>query len=282
MNKKNLRKTIISLLGITALSAVSAQSFAFTSTALGTFTGTTLTRNDATPYKSWSDYGTEVNFGWVHTGDWFKLQVGSAADIAAGNTYDVQLSLTSRGATQPLNAGGFSIWTSGTSPVVDGSGFHEYNQVRGPNDGGKTTSNNLGVEGGGNIIDGHDGWVGYAQNGLSFTNGDGDLVANGGAVNGSSPFVASGSASVSSGNTSLSLNGLKSGYYLIGLGGVCPDESPTCLNPAIGSRHYTLSVAAVPEPEEWAMMLGGLALIGWRFSVRQKPEQAASFVGAFA
>ena len=286
MKKNKLRKVMASLLGIAALSTVSAQSHAFDynpSVSLGTFTGSTITWNDATPYKSWSDYGAGVNFGWTHSADWYQLQVGSAADIAAGNTYNVQLSLTGTGTSQPLNTGGFSIWTSGSTPMVDGTGGHEYNQVRGPHDGAGTTNDFMGADGGGNIVNGHDGWVGYSQNGLSFTNEDGDSVAHGGAVNGSSPYLTGGSASVSSGNTSLTLNGLKSGYYLIGLGGVCPDDSTTCMNPAIASRQYSLSItAAVPEPEEWALMLGGLALIGWRFSVRQKPEQTVSFVGAFA
>jgi hypothetical protein len=260
MKKNKLNKAILAILGSATLSAVSLQAEAFSSKALGTFTGTTLTRNDAAPYKAFSDYGTNVNFGWVHTGDWFNLQVGSAADITAGNTMNVELKLIGSGAA-PMNAGGFAVWTSGTDAVVDGTGFHEYNQVRGPNDGGITTNNNLGAVGGGNIIDGHNGWVGYAQNGLSFVNGDGDSVANGGAWNTSSPYLTGGGAASSTGGATLDLFGLKAGFYLIGLGGVCPDNSTSC---STGSRNYTFTVGtAAPVPLPAAAWLFGSALMGF-------------------
>jgi hypothetical protein len=37
----------------------------------------------------------------------------------------------------------------------------------------------------------------------------------------------------------------------------------------------TLNVSAVPEPETWAMMLGGLGLVGFMARRRKKPEAAA-------
>lgn len=258
MRKLKLNKAIVSILGVVSLTAVSQQSLAFSSTNLGTFTGTTITRNDSTPFKSWSDYGTNVNFGWVHTADWFKIQIGSASDITAGNRLNVEFKLTG-GTTNPLNTGGFTVWTSGSNPIVNGSGFHEYNQVRGPNDGGITTNNKLAAPG--NIISGHDGWVGYAQNGLSFTNGDGDLVANGGAWNTTSPYLNGGAAS-SVGGATLDLFGLKAGYYLIGLGGVCPDNSPTCLSPSPISRNYVFTVSTAPVPVPGAVWLFGSAMAG--------------------
>ncbi|MEQ1620768.1 MAG: hypothetical protein HOO93_07780 [Methyloglobulus sp.] len=261
MKKNNLNKAILGLLGVATLSAVSLQAQAFTATDLGTFTGTTITQNDVTPFKSWSDYGTNVNYGWVHTADWFKLQVGSAADITAGNTLNVEFKLAGSGA-KPLNTGGFTLWTSGTAATVAGGGFHEYNQVRGPNDGGITTNNNIG-----NVVSGHNGWVGYAQNGLSFTNGDGDAVANGGAWNTSSPYLTGGAAS-SVGGATLDLYGLKAGYYLIGLGGVCPDLNAGCMltDPTLFARNYTFTVATaapVPLPAAvWLMMGGLMGLLG--------------------
>jgi hypothetical protein len=261
MKKKKLHKAIIGLLGAATLSTASIQANAFTSTSLGTFTGTTITKDDAAPFKSWSDYGTNANYGWVHTADWYKIQVGSAADISAGNTLNVAFKLTERGTTQPMTAGGFSIWTSGSNPVIDGTGFHEYNQVRGPNDGGITTNNKLGSPG--NIINGHNGWVGYAQNGLTFTNGDGDVVANGGAWNTTSPYVAGGVADSSNG-AALDLFGLKAGYYLIGLGGVCPDGNTSCINTNPASRQYTFSVATAtaPVPLPAAVWMFGAGLLG--------------------
>lgn len=268
MRKLKLNKAIVSLLGAASLTAVSQQSLAFSSTGLGTLSaGSTISHDGSTPYKSWSDYGTNINFGWVHTADWLNIQIGSASDIAAGNRLDVEFKL-SGGATDPLNTGGFTIWTSGTNPVVEGSGFHEYNQVRGPNDGGVATNNSLASVG--NIISGHDGWVGYAQNGLSFLNGDGDYVANGGRWNTTSPFVNSGAANSVDG-ANLDLFGLKAGYYLIGLGGVCPNASTTCMNQTPPRRNYTFTVsapAAVPLPG--AVWLFGSAMAGFIGFTRRK------------
>jgi len=259
MNKKQLNKAIIGILGLATLSTVSLQANAFSATSLGTFTGTTISRDDATPFKSWSDYGAGVNFGWVHTADWFKLQVGSAADITAGNTFNIEFKLAGRGTSQPLNTGGFTLWTSGTAATVEGGGFHEYNQVRGPNDNGITTNDLIG-----NVVSGHNGWVGYAQNGLSFTNGDGDVVANGGAWNTSSPYLTGGAASSGS-NATLDLYGLKAGYYLIGLGGVCPDDSASCITTTPGSRQYTFSASSTvaPVPLPAAAWLFGSAFMGY-------------------
>lgn len=270
MAHNRLRRTMLAALGSTVLAGFSTEAGAFTSTSLGSFTGATITRNDAAPFKSWSDYGTNENYGWVHTADWFRIQVGSASDIAGGATFDVKFDLSPRGSTQPMTAGGFSIWTSGTAPLIDGTGFHAYNQVRGPNDGGITTNNKLGSPG--NIVQGHDGWVGYAQNGLSFTNGDGDVVTNGGAWNTGSPYLTGGSASAGSSAT-LNLFGLKAGYYLIGLGGVCPDDSPSCIGTLPGSREYTFTVSAVPLPA--AVWLFGSALAAMGVIGRRRETTAA-------
>ncbi|OAI19164.1 hypothetical protein ACQE3E_07225 [Methylomonas sp. MED-D] len=255
--KTKLDRAIVSILGVAALSAVSAESFAFGSTNLGVFTGTTITQTDSTPLRSWSDYGTSFNLGWVHTADWFTIQVGSASDIAAGNRLNVEFKLTA-GFTDPLSYGGFSIWTSGSNPIVNGSGFHKYNQVRGPNDGGVHTNDKLASPG--NIISGHNGWVGYAQNGLTFTNSDGDLVANGGAWNTTSPYLNGGAASSVDGST-LDLYGLKAGYYLIGLGGVCPDNA-ACMSQSPTTRNYVFTASTAPVPIPGAVWLFGTAISG--------------------
>jgi len=189
-----------------------------------------------------------------------------------GVTYDVKFDLAGNGAN-PLNAGGFSIWTSGVNPletsIFDSVGFHTYNQVRGANDNGNIR--NFALSGAyGNIIDGHDGWVGYAQNGVTFTNGDGDVVANGGAANLSSEVVSGYSVDVST-SASLNLLDLASGYYLIGLGGACPDGLDSC-NPTLTGetafRDYTFTVSAVPVPA--AIWLFGSAIAGLGFSSRRK------------
>ena len=260
--KRKLNKAIINILGVAAIS-VSTQASAFTSTSLGVFTGDTITQDGATPFKSWSDYGAGNNKGWVHSVGWYNIQIGSAADITAGNTFDVEFNLVGSGTTQPLNTGGFSIWTSGTAATVDGGGFHEFNQVRGPNDGSISTNDSIG-----NVVDGHDGWVGYAQNGLSFFNGDGDAVRNGGGWNSSSPYLTGGAASTAAGAT-LDLFGLKAGHYLIALGGVCPNGDASCINTTPTLRDYTFTVSSVPVPG--AVWLFGSAIAGLvGFSNRKK------------
>ena len=209
----------------------------------------------------------------MHTADWFRVQVGSASEISSGATYNVQFQLSPRGTTQPMTAGGFSIWTSGTAPLVDGSGFHEYNQVRGPNDGGVTTNNALASPG--NIVGGHDGWVGYAQNGLSFVNGDGDSVPNGGAWNTSSPYLSGGSASANSSAATLNLFGLKAGYYLIGLSGVCPDNNAGCISTSPTARDFTFTVSTTPVPVPAAVWLFGSALAGMGFVGRHRKKETS-------
>ena len=274
MKKSSLRKSIAFALGVTAMIGGSTQASAGVGAYAGmpTFTGSSVSFSGTTKFKTWSDNGTDFNFGWGHTASWNVIQIGSEVDMANGVTYDVNVDLAGTG-LNPLNSGGFSIWTSGTSATVtsiyDSVGFHKYNQVRGANDDGN--NRNFALSGSyGNIIDGHDGWVGYAQNGVTFTNGDGDVVANGGAANLTSGVVSGYSADVST-SASLNLLDLASGYYLIGLGGACPDGLDSC-NPTLTGetafRDYTFTVSAVPVPA--AVWLFGSAIAGLGFSSRRK------------
>ncbi|MCX7085796.1 MAG: PEP-CTERM sorting domain-containing protein [Methylococcales bacterium] len=190
---------------------------------------------------------------------------------------------------------------------------HEWSQVRGGyGDGGvagnpSTVGGNatlgsngwLGTGGGGNIIDGHNGWIGYANAGYSFTNGDGDKIQGlfagatnaenigqyGGGVsdplngttitnvNSSSPYVNSGSATLSTGEAILNLSGLKAGYYLIGYAGACADNNSNGQACATGqSQAYNLSIAAVPVPG--AVWLFGTAIAGF-LGLRRNKKIAA-------
>jgi hypothetical protein len=183
---------------------------------------------------------------------------------------------------------------------------HHWSQVRGPKDGGiagdpcgnggdcALGSNGwLGTGGGGNLIDGHNGWIGYANAGYSFTNKDGDKIqgllagatnaSNVGQygtglsipaldgttlnnVNGSSPYVNGGSATLSAGDAFLTLSGLKAGYYLIGYAGSCPDDNANgqgCSTPGGQAFRLDISntgVSAVPLPG--AVWLFGSAIAG--------------------
>lgn len=316
--KKNtkLHKTVAQLLGLTTLSILSSQASALSAMPnLGAAAtpSSTLTASSTAPLRAWSDYGTNNNYGWTHTAKFYTFQIGSLADITAETRYDVDVQVLGTG-SKPLSAPGFSIWTSGANPTVQpfssGSGYgHHWSQVRGPSDGGFggnpcNIDCDLGSNGWmatwgpsagdtsnpGNILTGHDGWVGYANAGYSFENGDFDLIQGLYAgstnpdneakywnqdlndyepltnVNNNSPWVNGGSTSLAVGDAALNLLGLKSGYYMIAIGGSCPDDNANSqLCQFGGSGDYQLNitnnnVSAVPLPG--AAWLFGSAIAG--------------------
>jgi hypothetical protein len=59
-------------------------------------------------------------------------------------------------------------------------------------------------------------------------------------------------------------------HYYAFVGGATTRNGTLLTDPSIA---YTLSVGAVPEPEEYAMMMAGLGLIG---AMRRRRKQAAS------
>jgi len=317
--RKYLRKAVLAALGTVALAGFSTQASAISPSSLGFIgAGASSTVTGNAPKRAWSDYGTNFNYGWTHFAAFRIFAIGTAGDIASGALFDVTVDLKQNGGGSPMNFPGFSIWTSGTTPMVtgaaNGAGYgHEWSQVRGPLDGGVAgdpagvggdaalgSNGWLGTGGGGNIISGHTGWIGYANAGYSFINGDGDLIqglyagttnpANvgqygGGAgdpldgtaltnVNGSSPYVAGGSATLSAGDAFLSLVGLKAGYYLIGWAGACPDDNANgqgCGNTAGQAYQLTINntgVSAVPLPA--GVWLLGSALAGMGVFGRRK------------
>lgn len=282
MINQKLHKTLLTLLGAAALAGISTQASAISPASLGNIAaGGSANVTGNAPKRAWSDYGTNQNYGWTHTAAFRIFAVGSAADISNGTLFDVSVDLKQNGGATPMNFPGFSIWTSGTTPLVtgaaNGAGYgHHWSQVRGPLDGGVAgdpcvdggncalgSNGWLGTGGGGNILDGRDGWIGYANAGYSFTNGDGDKVQgllagtsnatnvgeySGGAaltnVNSASPYVSGGSATLASGEAILNLVGLKAGYYLIGWGGSCPDDNGNGQNCATaGGQAYNLTIS---------------------------------------
>jgi len=283
MNNQKLRKAILAAMGLAALSAVSTQAHAFGGETydIGTFTGATISSsNHASPFKSWTDYGA-VNLGWVHSAGWATLQVGSAADISNGVTYNVNLTMTGAGDisgnanSNTLDNPAFSIWTGGANPTTtDGSGFHAFNQVRGPSGAGETKSTNDALTSGG-VLSGSNGWIGYANAGFVVSNSDGDTVNHGG-VNSSNPWLTNAgtsswsysqlnqlNSSTALDYASLNLIGLKSGYYLLALGGSCGEPNPAS-NCGLGQNYnLKVSTSAVPLPAAvWLMMGGLMSLLG--------------------
>ena len=190
MKKGSLSTAIAMVLGVSAMAGYSSQASAFGSTNIGTYTGATISSDQTTPFKAFSDYTTGTvtashNQGWVHTAKFLRLTIGSAADIANGATYDVQLKMTGRG---NLNAGtpgpaainnpSFAVWSAGANTINTGAATgvgHGWNPSRGYGEsavdvnGGVTTSltNYFFVAAG--ITSGHDGWVGYVNSGPEYT-----------------------------------------------------------------------------------------------------------------
>lgn len=186
MKKGSLSTAIAMVLGVSAMAGYSGQASAFASTSLGTYTGALISLDTATPSKAFSDYLTgnvngSYNQGWVHTAKFLRLTVGSAADIASGATYDVQLKMTGRGALTPsgaINNPSFAVWSAGINTIntaaVSGQG-HGWNPSRGYNEAatdvnGNPTislSNKFFVSAG--VQTGHAGWVGYVNSGPEYT-----------------------------------------------------------------------------------------------------------------
>ncbi len=325
-NRHKLKIAILQALGITALSGLSMEASAVSYwTDLGATTPTsTIIATDASAGKrAWTDYGA-VNRGWTHTGSFFTFQVGSASDITAGNRFNVSIDALSTlvGTSGAMANPGFSVWTSGTAPTTQpfssqlGYGHH-WNQVRGSFDGGiggapcagGVFNCSLGTNGwlsedytangaasAGNIVSGHDGWIGFANSGYGFKNADNDFISgrltgatnplnkneygNGGTgsvggptagtafsnVNTTSPWVTGGGAALAVGNAVLNLTGLKAGYYMIALGGSCPDlnlNGQACGTTPPGGTGVQLTIATSAVPVPAAVWLFGSAIVGF-------------------
>lgn len=186
MYKSSLTSAIALVLGVTAMAGYSSQANAFGSANLGTYTGSAISLDTATPFKAFADYGAGeypngYNQGWIHTAKFLRLTVGSAADIANGATYDVQLKMTGRGPLTPtgaINNPSFAVWSAGANPINTGDATgvgHGWNPSRGFGEtaidvnGDEATiyTNYFFVVAG--ITTGHDGWVGYVNSGPEYT-----------------------------------------------------------------------------------------------------------------
>ena len=251
MRKSILSKKITSILGGVglALAANHANALGVDQVNFGVFTGTTVSDSSFAGKKSWADQGAG-GFGWVHTGASFaRLQVGNAAQISSGALYDITITM-SAAAVSGMDNPAFSVWTSGTSDFnlyATSIGLHVFSPVRGPSDGGASDTPALASIG---IVD----FIGYANSGMSFTNGDGDSVTSGRVD--VSPFVnaALSSWSVGADFATLNLKGLKSGYYLMAAGGSCYDG-------VCGSgTNFNMQVSGSPVPVPGAVWLFGSAM----------------------
>lgn len=308
MNPKRnkLRRATNQILGLATVVGLSTQAnAAHLAGSLGAVTASSSATSAlfaTAPFRAFADYGAGINSGWTHAANFHYFQVGSAGDISTGNRFDVSISLQGinfgLNTINPMIHPGFSVWTSGTTPTTNPHGGHEFNQVRGPVGGNAWMTS-------GNILSGQEGWIGYANAGYAFVNGEGDHVgglltpgagntsystqlsnndnpAPAANVNPASSWVDGGSATLALGNATLELLGLKAGYYLIGLGGSCPDSNlngQNCDALEGQSLGYKLTVsnlgasaAAVPIPAAFWLFGGALAsLVGGNARKRVLP-----------
>jgi hypothetical protein len=215
--RHTLRNAILASLGSAALASMPTEVSALGGTVddlqATPFAGTgsqSFDRNIA-GYKSFSDYGI-ANQGWVHKTNWMLFSIGTPGEQAAGTRYDLTISMTGRavvensgasaGANQAVDNPGLAVWTAGTGPLNNATGyFHGFSPIRGPNDNvANPLSDTLGtlpdgevviinnvqnvsnptnpgtpgpIQNGGvlaaGVLNGHEGWIGYAQAGPGYT-----------------------------------------------------------------------------------------------------------------
>ena len=199
---RNLRKSLMALMGVAALTGVSTQAAALTSFEnLGTLGAVPLSRSQSGALYGW-DGQNNGKLGWTHSTDW------TVFTLAAPATVEVRAESTPTAGRQNTLVPAFTLWATDAGFIdtnhnpnyswkpVGVSTTHPYNVVQGPPanltsdracPGGGCNSNNwLAPNGGGNgtyptpsppTPDGITGLVGYANAGPRFTNGNGDLVS---------------------------------------------------------------------------------------------------------
>ena len=277
---RNLRKAVLAGLGIAALAGFSTQASAISTTNVGggagvinsSFLSLTSISGSNAGASGWDgqNNGTagaaSKYYGWAHNAKWFMFSV--SGNVGA-NGVDIKLTDTNSSTAGPA----FSVWqTSGNfvggnhSSGSFGQRGMSFNQVA-----DQTAIANtwlaIGGSGPASSTNGVTGFVGYANAGTTgWNNGAGTPIGTGGFGAGYAGSVA---GTTAGSIADLRLNNLADGQYLIALGGSCHAAGCT-------SMAYSLTVAAVPEPEEYLMMLMGAGMVGFQLKRKKaKPVAAA-------
>lgn len=238
----NLRKAVIAGLGIAALAGVSSVASAQTTTYIGTLTGS-FTQSAKVANFAWDGHnasGGAANLGWGHNSRWYTFNVTSLSSL------NIKMTGTD------LNPA-FSLWktTGYTDPGTVSSQGHTYSQVStdSPESEWLTDPAQGGVTA----------FVGYANSGPAFVNGVGLNVGHGSAGSSWGPGFAELTTNINAGN------------YLLAIGG--SDSTNPSMKGSAKDFTLTMNVAAVPEPEEYLMMLMGAGMVG--FQVKRKKASKA-------
>lgn len=213
MNLK-LRKTLAVLLTGSAAFLAATGASAISVTDLGVMPGKGFTASATVPQYAWDGWnGITPNLGWAHNSQWYMFR------LTARTT--VQITMSSEDAAMHP---AFSVWQTNGTFVGTNHNSHAYNQV---GLGGHSAF----LKPAAPTWDGATAFIGYANAGSSFTNGDGMKVR-------------AGSTGISARSTRASRVAvtLPPGQYLIAAGGSCNDQS--CGNP--GPKPYTLSINRLP------------------------------------
>jgi hypothetical protein len=233
MNRK-LRNTIATLLTGSALTVASGAALAIDGSQTVTDLGTVRKNSPIVKIDSVANYAWDGNnnnfakpgslFGWAHNSKWYTVNV----NCKTGAT--VQFTMQSQ--TQGLQPA-FSIWKTNGSFVGGEHLNHSYNQV---SFGGESKFLQVG-QGGFNPIppkNGTTAFIGYANSGPSFTNGDGNAIKAG----------TPGKSRVIFGKTAAFSQTLSKGQYLIAIGGSC--ATAKCGTPPAARGDFSFTVQEAP------------------------------------
>jgi hypothetical protein len=221
-------------------------------------------------------------------GSWFAF-------MTSGGVYDVTVSANTQTLTGTFSPG-ITVWASGANPFNGGSmiGWTETSSSGHNTPISFNATSPIGSPGtdwmssgqGGNLIE----TLGYANSGPNHTNGSniftcipigcppstssptgwGENIMHGAHdVSVSNIFESGVSGSVGSGFAQLTFNDLQPGWYTVFVGGTNPAQTGALYD-------LTVSAAAVPEMETWAMMLAGIGFLGWRMKKQQQEMTAFS------
>lgn len=279
------KKTIAMLLTGAAITGISTQASAVSTTQLGSLSANgVINQTGQMAVKNWADIA--VGFGWMHTTKWIEFSV---APSAAAGTVNINLTDVSKAySTVSVNSttGNTTIMTSNgntSHPAfslfsVGAGGFNESAAVASANFPGTgvgwdQVDVSASKQGAFLLAGGVNGFVGYANSGTTFTNGAGDAVGHGSA--GSSYGTTGGHDWAQLGVS------LAAGNYLLAIGNSCftlancgnevtkrvvldssynlVSNTPNPAN-AWNNADYKLTISSVPVPG--AVWLFGSALAG--------------------
>lgn len=232
-----------------------------TAPAIGIGDSLSVTKNLAK--SGYSDNPSLLYSAWAHAGGspWYTFQLTELADVT--------ISLSPGAGASATYLPAMTVWASGASMFDGGTGLGNNGEEQSNNGWNSPHSFNavgqIGDNGtlwaasghGGNMLE----TLAYAVTGASHTStGNGETGWDENILTGfhdlsSNTFVNGVTGTATAGSQSLSMvfNDLQAGWYTMFIGGS---------NHASASSDYILSVAAVPEPETYAMFLAGLGLLG--------------------